>query len=166
MDTKVYIAGEKMFKFVCKISESSLPQLSPVSKIIDPRKIAVGCQIRCLVWKGTNKLELHQQFRKIRFYEIPNEKIKNICSGHSYSLILTESGMAYTLPSKIKNKISWDLAVPLNFFTENNLFIKSIKMSYSRNYFLCKKGKLFSCKSDPFCNFVPQKSKQKTKNKK
>ncbi|KAJ3425734.1 btk-binding protein-related [Anaeramoeba flamelloides] len=130
------------------------------TKINNAKQIAsIGCsQPYFLVLKSINELELYSS-TKLQIYELENEIIIDIRSGGYTFLILTESGKVYSLarygkvgkyvdigseiPFEDPENSSFDQIRIVNFFSDNNIFVKDIKMGLCSNYFLCKGNKLY-----------------------
>ncbi|KAJ3447800.1 btk-binding protein-related [Anaeramoeba flamelloides] len=130
------------------------------TKIKNAKQIAsIGCsQPYFLVLKSINELELYSS-TKLQKYEIENEIIIDIRSGGYTFLILTESGNVYSLArhGKIGKYVDIGSEIPfedpensnfdqiriVNFFSDNNIFVKEIRMGLCSNYFLCKGNKLY-----------------------
>ncbi|KAJ6244941.1 regulator of chromosome condensation [Anaeramoeba flamelloides] len=137
-------------------NENKSPRWTPLSKIKNAnkvRKIVSGYNQNCLIWKGTNNLEFHQENSEPKSFTIENEEIKDIQSGYQTYLILTKSGKVFSLaqscpycevPLSDPESSTFEKIRPVPFFNkkENNRKVETFAMVGWSNYFVCKDGRL------------------------
>ncbi|KAJ6229547.1 btk-binding protein-related [Anaeramoeba flamelloides] len=149
----VIISCDKRISFLS--NNNRLPLWSPVpkTKITKPKKIVMGCYSHVLVWYKRNSLELHHKDLGVKKYHLPNESIVDIASGSKTYLILTKSGIVYSLanglkvncaPFKDPQNSKLDSLRKVDFFTKKNIAIKQIGMAYCNNYFLAENGDYYA----------------------
>ncbi|KAJ6254774.1 btk-binding protein-related [Anaeramoeba flamelloides] len=164
--SSVYLYGRiGCFGFVTKEEKNnSLPKWteSNLKKTQTIKKIVCGSRPRFLVWKKPNKLELYEDGKKKRKYQLPkNETIKDIVSSSQTYLILTESGKVWSLADNNRYKVvplldadqsTFEEIRYVTFFEEKKLFVNSVVMGYASGYYLCNGDQLYASGSNSHGN--------------
>ncbi|KAJ6231590.1 claret [Anaeramoeba flamelloides] len=82
-----------------------------------------------------------------------NEIVKSLSSGHSHSVIVTESNKVYSFGSNYdsqlghsyQNKGIIDEPTRIDYFTEKGLVVKKVRCGSLQTYFLCENSHLYAC---------------------
>ncbi|KAJ3437475.1 hypothetical protein M0812_16638 [Anaeramoeba flamelloides] len=158
--SSLYLTGLKDFSFVTKEKNNKLPKWteSKIKKTQTIKKIVCGKEPNFLVWKNPNKLELYEDGRKKKKYQLlKNEKIKDIDSSCYNYLILTESGKVWSLaesndykevPLLDADQSTFEKLRPVSFFEEKKLFVNSVVMGLCSGYYLCNGDRLYASGSN------------------
>ncbi|KAJ3433721.1 regulator of chromosome condensation [Anaeramoeba flamelloides] len=162
MNNQIYFSGKKDLYQHLSSDPSLLPHWCEINYIFKPPKIKklIANKIGFLFLKNNNQIEFFQKNHKKNTFNtfLFDEEVVDIVCGTRSFLILTESGKVFSLAGFKTTNYQWkNIAIPLSdpenssfreirlvsFFTENNLFVKSIVMARQTNFFLCKDGKLY-----------------------